>query len=161
MQTDALKRAHVEEITVMSEEENTQSPVTEANSEARKIPTDLRLVGALVRTAYSSEQTLMSWIRTSLSLSCLGFAIAQFFHYLAKQGSIQLSAGPRRFGLALICVGVVTLAIGAVEHMRRLQKMQEHGLQDISQYFLPIGSTLAVLALGFAALISVFFNWSL
>ena len=109
----------------MSEEETAQSPATEGSSEARRIPTDLRLVGALVRTAYSSEQTLMSWIRTSLSLSCLGFAIAQFFHYLAKQGSIQLSAGPRRLGLVLVFVGILALLLAMIDHVYRIRNMKK------------------------------------
>ena len=47
-------------------------------------PRDLRLPGALVRTALSSEQTLMSWVRTALSMVSFGFAIAQFFFFLEQ-----------------------------------------------------------------------------
>ena len=145
----------------MSEKEKPQSPITNENTDTEKGPMDLRLLGALVRTAFSSEQSLMSWTRTSVSLFTFGFSIAQFFHYLEeKEGVTQLSAGPRRLGLALICVGILALVLAMVEHVHRLRTMQEQGLPRISQYLLPLGSAVALLAIGIVALISVYFDWS-
>ena len=146
----------------MSEEEKPQPTVTKKKKKAAKVPTDLRLRGALVRTAFSSEQTLMSWVRTSVSLFTFGFSITQFFHYLdEQQGGTPLSTGPRRLGLTLICLGILALALSMVEHIQRLRKMQEQGMPRISQYLLPIASAGAFLLIGIGALISVLFNWSL
>ena len=123
---------------------------------------DLRLLGALVRTAFSSEQTLMSWMRTSVSLFTFGFSIAQFFHYLGdQQEGAQLSAGPRRLGLSLISLGILALVLAMVEHVHRLRTMQEHGLQRFTQYLLPLGSAVTLLVIGIVAFISIFMNWSL
>lgn len=123
---------------------------------------DLRLVGALVRTAFSSEQSLMSWMRTSVSLYTFGFAITQFFYYLEQQQEgIQLSAGPRRLGLALIGVGILGLLMAMVEHVQRLKVLQNQGLQRISRYLLPLGSAAILLVIGITALIIVTLNWSL
>jgi len=152
----------LEDVIVMSEKENAQSSLTNESTDVAKAPMDLRLLGALVRTAFSSEQTLMSWTRTSVSLLTFGFSITQFFHYLEQQqGGTQLSAGPRRLGLALICFGILALVLAMVEHVHRLRTMQEQGLPRISQYLLPLGSAVALLAIGIVALISVYFNWSL
>ena len=146
----------------MTEEEKPQPPLTNENTKVAKVPMDLRLLGALVRTAFSSEQTLMSWMRTSLSLFTFGFSIAQFFHYLdEQQGGAPLSEGPRRLGLTLICLGILALALSMVEHVQRLRVMQTQGMPRISQYLLPVGSAVALLVIGVAALISVLFNWSL
>jgi putative membrane protein len=146
----------------MSEKEKTQSPITKENTEAAKAPMDLRLLGALVRTAFSSEQSLMSWARTSISLFTFGFSISQFFQYLAKQqGGSQISAGPRRMGIALICVGILTLVLAMVEHVHRLRVMQKQGLPRISQYLLPLGTTAGLLAIGVVAFISVIMKWSI
>jgi putative membrane protein len=116
----------------------------------------------MVRTALSSEQTLMSWIRTSVSLYTFGFSITQFFFFLEQQREgIQFSAGPRRLGLALISLGIVALVLAIVEHLVRLRRMKEVGLPNDVRYFLPVGSGLAVLAVGIAALVVVTMNWSL
>lgn len=138
----------------MSEIEKTQSPITNDNTDAAKVPMDLRLRGALVRTAISSEQTLMSWTRTSVSLLAFGFSIAQFFQYLAKRGGdSQISTGPRRMGIALICVGMLALVLAMVEHVHCLRTLQAQGLPRISHYLLPLGSAVVLFAIGIAALV--------
>jgi putative membrane protein len=146
----------------MSEIENTQSPITNENTDTAKAPMDLRLLGSLVRTAFSSEQSLMSWTRTSVSLFTFGFSIAKFFQYLAKeQGGSQFSAGPRRMGIALICVGILALVLAMVEHVHRLRILRAQGLPRISQYLLPLGTAVGLLVIGIVAFISIFMNWSL
>lgn len=127
-----------------------------------KPPRDLRLPAALVRTALSSEQTLMSWIRTSLSLFTFGFSITQFFYYLEQQEEgMQISPGPGRLGIALICVGLVVLIAGMVEHVLRLRKMKKQGLPGEAVSFLPVGSAVALLVIGLTAFVSIIMNWSL
>ncbi len=137
--------------------EGTRSTPTQTPS-----PRDLRLPGALVRTALSAEQTLMSWIRTSLSLFTFGFSITQFFYYLEQQKEgIQISAGPRRLGFALVCVGIVVLLMAMVEHVLRLRKIKKQGLPADAASFLPFGSAVALLLIGIASLVSIIMNWSL
>jgi putative membrane protein len=116
---------------------------------------------ALVRTALSSEQTLMAWVRTSLSLSAFGFSLAQFFQYLAGQAGAQLSTSPRRLGIALICLGVVALMLAVMEHVLRIRRLKDQGLPPDSRSFLPIGSAAVMLVVGLAALMSVFLRWQL
>ena len=122
---------------------------------------DLRLPAALVRTALSSEQTLMSWVRTSLSLSTFGFSIANFFQYLVGQADSPFTAGPRRLGIALILLGVVVLVVAAVEHVLRIRGLKRQGLPADASSFLPMGSAAAMLAIGLVALVSVFLRWQL
>ena len=142
--------------------EEAHLPPGAEQSEAPGTPRDLRLPAALVRTALSSEQTLMSWVRTSLSLFTFGFSITQFFYYLEQQQEdSQFSAGPRRLGISLIGVGILVLVLAVVEHVQRIRKMREQGLPPDSESFLPIGSAVALLAIGIVALVSVFLNWHL
>ncbi len=144
----------------MSEE--AQSPPRDERSETPETPRDLRLPAALVRTALSSEQTLMSWVRTSLSLFTFGFSITQFFYYLEQQQEdSHFSAGPRRLGISLIGVGILVLVLAVVEHVQRLRKVRDQGLPPDSESLLPIGSAGAILAIGIVALASVFLNWHL
>ncbi len=142
--------------------EQAQSPSRDEHSKTSEAPRDLRLPAALVRTALSSEQTLMSWVRTALSLFTFGFSITQFFYYLEQQQEdTNFSAGPRRLGISLICVGVLVLVLAVVEHVQRLRKMKNQGLPPDSGSFLPLGSAVAILAIGIVALVSVFLNWHL
>ena len=132
---------------------------TETTPAARE-PRDLRMPGALVRTALSSEQTLMSWVRTSLSLFTFGFSIAQFFQYLAGQNE-GISGNPRRLGIALIFVGILTLVVAIVEHVQRIRRLEEEGLPSDSRSFLPLGSAAVLLVVGLMALVTVFLGWQL
>jgi len=129
--------------------------------ETKEEVADLRIPAALVRTALSSEQTLMSWVRTSLSLSTFGFTIAKFFQYLAAQTGAPLTSGPRRLGIALLTVGIVVLAAAVVEHLLRIRGLKKQGLPADASSFLPLGSAGAMFAIGLVALVSVFLQWQL
>jgi uncharacterized membrane protein YidH (DUF202 family) len=125
-------------------------------------PTDLRLLGALARTAYSSEQTLMSWIRSALSLCTFGFSIAQFFRFLEQQGAAgaeEAASEPRQFGISLIVVGVVVLVMATIEHFLRIRELKTKGLPSDYGSMLPICSAAALIALGLTAFLTIYFNW--
>jgi len=55
----------------------------------------------------------------------------------------------------------VALVLTIVEHLIRLWRIKEVRLPIDMRYFLPIGSGLAVLAVGIVALVMVTMNWSL
>ena len=112
---------------------------------------------ALIRTAYSSERSLMAWIRTSASLYSFGFSISTFFDYLELQEEgTQFSVGLHRVGLALIAMGIVALAFAMFEHLKRIRTMRRLGLPSSSRSFLPAGAATALLLTGIATLIG---NW--
>jgi putative membrane protein len=67
-----------------------------------------------LRTRLSIERTMMSWIRTAVSLIGFGFAIVQFFERLQQIPGTQTAlvpAAPKYLGLALISCGIVALII--------------------------------------------------
>ena len=73
-----------------------------------------------VRTRLSVERTMMSWIRTAVSLIGFGFAIVQFFERLQQMpGSrpAEYPTAPRDLGLALIACGVLSLVISIWQYM--------------------------------------------
>jgi len=117
---------------------------------------------ALVRTAFSAERSLMAWIRTSVSLYTFGFSLIKFMDYLeAAEIGAQLSEGPRRLGLALVCLGIMVLLPAAVEHVRRMKKMKTLGLSKISKIYLPLIAAIALVLIGLTVFISTTFNWPL
>lgn len=133
---------------------------TPSGGDTIEAPRDLRLPGALVRTALSSEQTLMSWVRTALSMVTFGFSIAQFFYFLAEcQNDVDFSVGPSRLGIALISVGILVLVLAVIEHVLRIRALKSQGLPGDAGSFLPLGSAVALLVIGGGALASVFLGW--
>ena len=78
-----------------------------------------RTVLGFERTAMASDRTLMAVVRTALALIGFGFTIFQFFHKLNDQfmhGRLPELA-PRRFGSALIILGIVLLVAGIYNHI--------------------------------------------
>lgn len=67
-----------------------------------------------VRTRLSIERTMMSWVRTAVSLIGFGFAIVQFFERLDQMPGARPPSwpgAPRALGLALIGCGILSMLI--------------------------------------------------
>jgi len=145
----------------MVQENNTQAQQDDEQTEAARVVRKLGIY-ALVRTSLSSERSLMAWIRTSVSLYTFGFSITKFLEYLEKQQEgTGYSRGLHRLGFAIICIGILGLALAAVGHLQRLKKMKRLGLPTVSLISLPVVATTALVLIGVAVLISIGLNWSL
>jgi len=119
------------------------------------------------RTRMSADRTLMSVIRTSLALISFGFTIAELFEKLGRtQG---WGSGPaRHFGVALVLLGILMLALGIGYHVafmlelrRERTRLKLEGLVHAeSQYPLSLTLMVAVLLLlvGVAAVLSIAFR---
>ena len=115
---------------------------------------------ALVRTAFSSGRSLMSWIRTSISLYGFGFSISKFIDYLElQQQGTHFSAGLHRLGIALIFMGVVALALAIAEHWQRVRRMRKLGLPPESPVLLPVAAAGVLIGIGLATLITITTGW--
>ena len=67
-----------------------------------------------LRTRASVERTLMSWIRTAVSLIGFGFTIVQFFERMQELPGVNPAlhpTAPRYLGLALIACGILALVV--------------------------------------------------
>ncbi len=67
-----------------------------------------------IRTRLSLERTMMSWVRTAVSLIGFGFAIVQFFERLQQMPGTRPAYtpnAPQYLGLALISCGILALLI--------------------------------------------------
>ena len=67
-----------------------------------------------LRTRLSVERTMMSWVRTAVSLIGFGFAIVQFFVRMQQMPGAQPAIfpnAPKYLGLALISCGILALVI--------------------------------------------------
>ena len=72
-----------------------------------------------IRTRLSVERTLMSWVRTAVSLIGFGFAIVQFFDRMQQMPGVippRFPDAPRYLGLALILCGILALVVSIWEY---------------------------------------------
>jgi putative membrane protein len=73
-----------------------------------------------IRTRLSLERTMMSWVRTAVSLIGFGFAIVQFFERLRQMPGAQPAYAPhvpQYLGLALISCGILALLISIWQYL--------------------------------------------
>jgi putative membrane protein len=72
-----------------------------------------------MRTRLSVERTMMSWVRTAVSLIAFGFTIVQFFDRMQDLPGIapaRFPSAPRYLGLTLILCGIGALVISIWEY---------------------------------------------
>ena len=151
-------------------ETNPPTRVT-SKSSAGDISTELasRRTGmSFQRTRMSAERTLMSVMRTSLSLIGFGFTIFQIFQKAHEADILKSSMAPRRFGEALVVLGIGMLIVGIAFHIsymtglrRERAMLKADGLIHAESQF-PVSLTLIValllLAIGLLAIFSMVYG---
>ncbi|TDR85339.1 YidH family protein [Enterovirga rhinocerotis] len=117
-----------------------------------------------LRTRFSVERTLMSWVRTAVSLIGFGFTIVQFFDRLGAMEGVREAArpqAPRYLGLALIAAGIMSLVIAVWQYHRVLAYLRSGqlgslgGIDDHSIQTPLYAISLALILIGIFAFASV------
>jgi uncharacterized membrane protein YidH (DUF202 family) len=129
-------------------------------------PYDLAHINTILafeRTRAASERTLMSWMRTSLSLISFGFSIATFFRTLREaQGlpTMRFGSEPVILGLILVFLGISVLSFGVLQEYHFMRKSRE-----LMQSIVPSGSwsvslifALFLLGIGLAVFIYLIYR---
>jgi putative membrane protein len=112
---------------------------------------------ALVRTAFSSERSALSWVRTSASLYAFGFSIVKFVGYLeGQEAGRQFPSGARILGLAMIIIALAFLGVALFHHRRQLGTIQAKGMPVLLRWSLPTCAIIALFTVGLVALIGIF-----
>ena len=82
----------------------------------------------------STERTMMSWNRTSLSLISFGFTIYQFFERLQQttmgEAAVRPEA-PRNLGLSLIAIGTLGTIIAIWQYFRLTSYLTSDQFKEI------------------------------
>lgn len=122
---------------------------------------------AWLRTRLSIERTLMSWVRTAVSLIGFGFAIVQFFDRLGTMPGAApalMPNAPRYLGLTLIGCGVVALVISVWQYRVGIEYLWSGGFAVIAGVNSERGQTpliavcIALILVGLFAFSAVFFR---
>lgn len=142
----------------MSEEAQPQARPSAERVSAAEIVRALSSL-ALVRTAFSSQRSLMAWMRTSVSLYTFGFSITKFTDYLEQQEQgVEFSGNPRLLGLIFLAMGIAAMVLAVLDHTKRIGRMKQLGLPAISRAYLPTVAALALLVIGIVTLVGITLN---
>jgi putative membrane protein len=88
-----------------------------------------------LRTRLAVESTLMSWMRTAISLFGFGFTIVQFFDRVEALPGVSAARFPgasRYLGLTLIFCGVAALVISIVQYRWSLKYLWSSDFRSIA-----------------------------
>lgn len=122
------------------------------------------------QAAMSSDNSLLASVRTSMALITFGFIIFEYLHKLGDEylaGSLPAHS-PRRFGLALLILGVVLLCLEILryrqyrrERRRCRQELFERGLirrPETGRTNSAMIVAVLLLFIGLAAILRVFLS---
>jgi putative membrane protein len=119
---------------------------------------------AWLRTRMSVERTLMSWVRTAVSLIGFGFTIVQFFNRMQDMPGIKpahFPEAPRYLGMALIFCGIAALLVSVWQYHWTLRYLWGGGFAALAGMTKEGGQTpliavcIALILIGLFAFIAV------
>lgn len=73
----------------------------------------------------AADRTLMSWIRTSLSMLSFSFTIYRILSEAERIGKVTKDQTPREAGLFLAVMGTAAMFAGAIEYIVTLMQARE------------------------------------
>ncbi len=87
---------------------------------------------------FAAERTLLAWIRTGLSLMGFGFVVARFG--LLQRTESQPAHFSVWFGIALILIGVLAMALAALAYVRLVRDLN----RGVSTFDRPSSQAISV-----------------
>jgi putative membrane protein len=98
-----------------------------------------------IREHLANERTLLSWVRTGVSLISLGLVVERA-GALAKAAKLQVgpASATELFGLALALLGALTLILGTVQFLRNRRRISANGFEpSVVAYLIIVAGSLA------------------
>jgi putative membrane protein len=98
-----------------------------------------------IREHLANERTLLSWVRTGVSLISLGLVVERA-GALAKAADFQVSStsGSEFFGLGLALLGALTLILGTAQFLRNRRSISAGDFESsVVGYLIIVAGSLA------------------
>jgi putative membrane protein len=100
--------------------------------------------GTEIREHLANERTLLSWVRTGVSLISLGLVVERA-GALAKAADLQVgsTSGSDFFGLALALLGALTLILGTSQFLRNRRSISAGDFESsVAVYLIIVAGSL-------------------
>jgi putative membrane protein len=100
--------------------------------------------GTEIREHLANERTLLSWVRTGVSLISLGLVVERA-GALAKAADFQVgsTSGSDFFGLALALLGALTLILGTTQFLRNRRSISAGDFESsVAVYLIIVAGSL-------------------
>jgi putative membrane protein len=108
------------------------------------------------RTWLAYERTMQAWTRTAMSLITFGFTVYKLVDVVTPESGRKHLAGPHQFGIALVCIGFLALAMATLEYRQSINVLRkEYGKSPRSQSVFFAG---VIALLGLFAIVSMLFQ---
>lgn len=107
---------------------------------------------AEIREHLANERTLLSWVRTGVSLISVGFVVERAGALAAgaiASGGQDVAQASEIFGLALIALGCLTLIMGSVQFFRNRRMITNGVFATSATPYMVIVALSLVLAVAF------------
>ena len=98
-----------------------------------------------IREHLANERTLLSWVRTGVSLISLGLVVERA-GALAKAADLQVgsTSGSDFFGLALALLGALALILGTLQFLRNRRNISSGDFRSsVAGYLIIVAGSLA------------------
>jgi putative membrane protein len=109
------------------------------------------------RIYFAAERTLLSWIRTGIAIMAFGFVVARFGLFLSLVPAAAEEGYSSRVsplvGAALVVLGAVSIAAGALEYRRYIGLLRPEDLPSPHASRLPLSLAWLLVALGIVLVI--------
>ena len=97
-------------------------------TDATPMELDLMTRLAVERTRVAYDGSTLGWTRTATALITFGFTVYKFFQIeLTSRPPSDRAIGPREFGLIMVCIGLVSLALATWENVKNMQSLRALG----------------------------------
>ncbi|HET7525799.1 MAG TPA: DUF202 domain-containing protein [Burkholderiaceae bacterium] len=91
---------------------------------------------AWLRTKMSADRTLMSWVRTGVSMIGFGFTIVQFFERFKGFEDVKAATyagAPRYLGMMLIAAGTIGLLVSTIQYHGLMNELWSDSYKVIAE----------------------------
>ena len=105
--------------------------------------------GTEIREHLANERTLLSWVRTGISLISIGLVVERAGALVDASMRVGSTNASELFGLALALLGALTLVIGTTQFLRNRRRIS-------TGEFVPSAAAYLIIVTGSLALATVF-----